>query len=204
MIKDDIDELYIESIGRSKLKRYILLAFITAMLGAAGYFIYLSNSPGDGQVISQAPSNPVVVKPKKLDAAYYSFSYPSNFTEEFGMPKGAGQLDLHIIKKRSARDNPDSMRVSLGIENLPAGGVTQMSPYLLAVAQPENYKITTKPCDTETCHFLYRYSDGGSEIMLWPHNNQVLMVAMSTQAAGTPPSYDELAAQIIKTLQWKQ
>lgn len=200
---NDNDEITLQPKVHSFVKRSIGLILAVVVVSFISYQVYVYNTSGDGRIIEQVQNKVVVAPLVIMTSRYYSMTIPQNFTEDAVATRGAGQLDLHVIKKRAARDNPDSMRVSMGIEKLPAGGVTQMSPYFLAAAHPENYKITTKPCQTSTCHILYKYDDGGTYIMLWPHNTVVLLIAMSTQAVGTPPSYEDMATHITESLQWK-
>lgn len=189
---------------RRILRKLIFFLLIALIIGS---FVYIINTPGQGIIIETKQTSDDEtggLTTKTLVSRYYTVEYPRSYELKTGLTKGAGQLDLQVIQKPSLRSNPGSIRASFGIEVLPAGGVKEMSPHKLATAFPKSYRIETKPCNEQTCTILTKYDDSSAKIILWPHGKNVLVVALSSQTAGTPADYDSLVKQILETLKWNQ
>jgi hypothetical protein len=196
------DELFGQRVAPRHTKRLLIMfAFIVVI---ASIFIYTINKPGQGIITpAKVQSEAKVATTKTLTSPYYTVEYPGDYEIRTNIPKGADQKDLQVIQKPSLRFNTGSIRISYGVEPLPSGDITTMSPYNLARAFPSRYNIDTTPCATETCQLLTKHDDTSTKIILWPHDKNVLVVALSAQTAGSPADYDTLVAQIIKTLKWK-
>lgn len=198
------DELQGQMYNAPKHTRALLI-FLVLIIFGSGIFAYIINMPNHGQITttSTTKASATDVAPKTLISPYYTVEYPGDFETKTNIPKGADQLDLHVIQKPSLRNNAGSTRISYGVEPLPSTGVTSMSPYILASAYPASFTIITTPCGDDICTILDKYDDNSTKIILWPHNNDVLIAALSAQTAGSPAEYDVLAKQIISTLKWK-
>ncbi len=191
---------------RSRRWRFILPV---CLLVGIGIFIVIrmGGSPTTGSIVNTPLADEKdalqTISTKTLDTPFYSLLYPSNYELQKGLAKGAGQVDLQVLTKRLARGSPGSIRASLGVENVPFGGISEMSPYKLAKAFPASYKIESMQFGTNTATILTKFDDGSLRIALLQHQDKVLLMAISSQSTGVEPDYESFISKAASTLSWK-
>ena len=190
-----------------RLRRFFVMFWLVTLFLLGGTLYVVSNSENNGEVVNNSAERLALDVPttttETIDTPYYSLEYSSEFEYQKNPDKTPDLLDLQVLLSHSEKDNPGSIRVSLGIERLPVGGVPEMSPYKLAEGFPEKYTIEKRAHDEGECYVITKYDDRSNKIVLLPHNENVLVMALASQTIGDMPKYDSFIDQAVESLQWK-
>lgn len=190
-----------------KYRRLVHMIWLVPFLVIGGITYVVSNSENNGQIVNNAAEQLALDVPntttETIETPYYSLEYSSEFKLQKDPVRSPELLDLQVLLSHSEKNSPGSIRASLGIEKLPDGGVKEMSPYKLAEAYPDKYAIDQKTFNGVVSYVLTKYDDGSVKIVLLPHNNVVLIMALASQTIGDKPKYDVFIDQATDSLIWK-
>lgn len=190
-----------------KHKGLLLGMWLLPLLLVGSFIYYVSNSQNSGEIVNNAAERLALEVPttttETIDTPYYSLEYNSEYVLQKDPTRTPDLLDLQVLLSHSEKKSPGAIRVSLGIEALPSGGVKEMSPYKLAEAYPQMYSIDQKTNNGTDLYVLTKFDDGAVKIVLIPKDTVVLVMALASQTIGDKPKYDTFIDQAIDTLVWK-
>ncbi len=147
---------------------------------------------------SQAPAS-------DLDNSYFSLALPAGFVPQSSQSPSAGLLYSQTIIKPGAGG---SLIISIGISNLPAGGLKESSSYRLRAQQTQTYKLTEQTINGANVTVAARNDGAGGEVVAFlPHGSYLATIGITSgvQAVGGGDTAGNQAvlSQLLQLWQWR-
>jgi hypothetical protein len=180
---------------------------VLVVLGAGGYYAYKTlNQSTEGTVVQAKPQEEVSQKPvsdKQLAAKHFTATYPGAYTLQPAPAAGTTTAsEVYKLTKHQSNRIGETAVLQLMTEPLPAGGVTESSPYKLYSTHPALYHLNKVDYGDDTAWVAIRTDPTYEHVILWPHAGNLLTISLL--ASSQSDDIDADLQTLQHSVKWQQ
>jgi hypothetical protein len=153
---------------------------------------------GPGVSSSQLASTP---QPQSLQTPYFITSLPASFAikQRHETPDSNG-VQLSLLAVTSSQID---QQFAISVGPMPHGGIGNLGDYNLRTTQTSTYAVYALP-DLPAGAAAFRTITGPAAFtVFWPHGNQYIELALSSDAGASYQPLESTLQQIITNWQWR-
>ena len=183
------------------VKLLLFLAILSALVGVGIlYMLFEASRPAEGTIVKTAqPSKAQTPIVKILKTPYYTTSYPGTY-ELQPRPTNSASLDAQILIARGQDRFGAGSKITLTVETMPEGGVTESSTYNLFESQPELNTLTREQYIGEEVVVATRVDPDYEKTILWPRGNKLLTITLL--ASSQTSTEDKDLQTVLNNFHW--